>query len=166
MGEAGEAGSCRFEDGDRDSMGGRARRQERCETVPDMPPPDHGTTVSSHSLRVLLVEDDAITLEFIGRLLADAGASVVEAASVREALAALERGATFDLLLTDYALLDGTGLEVARAAQGRVRRTVLVSGELGSVPRDEARAAGVEQFIPKFELTSERVARLLEELFG
>lgn len=166
MGEAGEANSSRVEGGDRDGMGGHARRQERFETVPDRHPPDHGTTPSPRSLSVLLVEDDAITLEFISRLLADAGASVVEAASVREALAALEAGGPFDLLLTDYALLDGTGVDVARAARGRARRTVLVSGELASVPLDDARDAGVELFVPKFELTSERVARLLEELFG
>jgi len=41
-----------------------------------------------------------------------------------------------------------------------------VSGELAGVPLDAARGAGVEVFIPKFELSRDRVKRLLADLFA
>lgn len=107
-----------------------------------------------------------MSLEFISGLLGDAGARVTEANSVRAGVAALRDGGPFDLLVTDYVLVDGTGLEVAEAARGRVGRVVLVSGELASVPVEGARAVGVVKFIPKFELTHERVGGLFKELFG
>lgn len=137
-----------------------------------MPPADRPSDedqfqpASPTSPRVLLVEDDAMTLEFISGLFSDCGASVVEASSRREALEVLGGQGSFDLLVTDYSLLDGTGVDVARAAEGRASHVVLVSGELASVPVEEARAAGVELFVPKFELTRERVRRLLVEVLG
>lgn len=151
--------------GERVVMGGQTRCREE-EVMPDGRPSPEKSRDSSQPIRVLLVEDDTVTLEFLSRLLADEGASVTEAISVRQATELLQDEPTFDLLLTDYVLLDGTGVEVAKAANGFARRMVLVSGELGSVPLDEARAAGIEMFIPKFELTGQRVHALFTELFG
>lgn len=151
--------------GERVAVGGQARSREE-EVMPDGRPSLDQSRDSSQPVRVLLVEDDTVTLEFMSRLLADEGASVTEAASVRQVTEILQDKPTFDLLLTDYVLLDGTGVEVAKAARGCARRMVLVSGELGSVPLDEARAAGIEMFIPKFELTGRRVHALFAELFG
>lgn len=151
--------------GARTQLGGQVRSREE-KRMSEHSPPDNDPTLNQ-PLRVLLVEDDEVTLEFISDLLAGEGASVTEAPSVQSGVAALDAAAEpFDLLLTDYVLQDGTGVDVALAARGRVGRVVLVSGELAGVPLDAARGAGVEVFIPKFELSRERVKRLLADLFA
>jgi PAS domain S-box-containing protein len=71
-------------------------------------------------LRVLLVEDDsavrAVALEFLEAL----AARVTPCANGEEALAAIDAGADFDLLLSDIALGAGMrGTELARLAQAR-----------------------------------------------
>ncbi len=62
-------------------------------------------------LRLLLVEDHAPTLQVLARLLARAGHSVVTASSVADGLAAAAAG-TFDLVISDLGLPDGTGTEL------------------------------------------------------
>lgn len=62
-------------------------------------------------LRLLLVEDDEATRQILGRLLTRAGHSVVTAGTVAEAQAeALTE--SFDLVLSDLGLPDGTGHEL------------------------------------------------------
>lgn len=134
--------------------------------MPDDRPQEHDISPSPSPLRVLLVEDDAITLEFITRFLTDAGASVTEAMTARQAIEMAREHEPFDLLLTDYTLPDGTGLEVASAVRGRAQHVLLVSGEIASLPLREARAAGVTRFMPKYELDGPRIRELLVELFG
>jgi PAS domain S-box-containing protein len=82
-------------------------------------PQDHQTpqqaagTVSSHKYRVLLVEDHDDTRAVMTRLLASLGCIVTTASTVREAVEASERQ-TFDLLLSDIGLPDGSGLDVMK----------------------------------------------------
>jgi PAS domain S-box-containing protein len=68
--------------------------------------------------RVLLVEDHADTRNVMAKLLASFGCVVTTAASVREALDAAERQ-TFDLLLSDIGLPDGSGTDVMRHVGAR-----------------------------------------------
>jgi CheY-like chemotaxis protein len=63
--------------------------------------------------RVLLVEDHTDTRNALSRLLASFGCVVTAAASVREAVEASERQ-TFDLLLSDIGLPDGSGIDVMK----------------------------------------------------
>ena len=65
------------------------------------------------SLRILLVEDDASTLQVLTRLLKNHGHEVKTATCVQEAIAA-GAGETFDLLLSDMGLPDGSGLDIMR----------------------------------------------------
>jgi CheY-like chemotaxis protein len=65
------------------------------------------------SLRLLVVEDHESTLQALVRLLVRSGHQVVTAGSVAEALAAAN-SATFDLVLSDLGLPDGTGNELMR----------------------------------------------------
>ncbi|MFT4435879.1 response regulator [Caballeronia sp. 15715] len=66
------------------------------------------------SLKVLLVEDNEYTSSAMAQVLELLGHQVGVATTVAEALA-LARGETFDLLVSDIGLPDGSGLEVARA---------------------------------------------------
>ncbi len=90
---------------------------------------------------VLIVEDDEELREAFVLSVRDAGFVVESADSVRAALLLL-RGIHVDLVLTDYALPDGTGLEMlARAqAEGLLERTAVI---LCTAARDVIAPAGV-----------------------
>jgi CheY-like chemotaxis protein/anti-sigma regulatory factor (Ser/Thr protein kinase) len=68
--------------------------------------------------RILLVEDHADTRDVIGRVLASFGCVVTTASSVKEAIEAAERE-TFDLLLSDIGLPDGSGMDVMKHVAAR-----------------------------------------------
>ena len=65
---------------------------------------------------ILLVEDDTSIIRNLAALLEQEGFSVVCAATQREALAALADG-SFDLLLLDLSLPDGSGYAICAAAR-------------------------------------------------
>jgi PAS domain S-box-containing protein len=70
--------------------------------------------------RILLVDDDVLIAMSSADMLADLGHEVVEAYSGKEALALIDGGATFDLLITDYSMPGMTGAELAKAARDRM----------------------------------------------
>ncbi len=88
--------------------------------------------------RLMLVEDDAEVRAVVAAQLESAGHQVVVQASARAAVAALEAGERFDLVLTDFAMPDLSGVEVA----ARVRAccpdvpVLLITGfaEMGDTP--------------------------------
>ena len=97
--------------------------------------------MSNMSLRILIVEDDALTAAAFAAALNDAGHQVVAIAdSARAALANAEE-AKADLALIDITLRDGrTGLAAARALHEEHIETVLISGDT-NLP---AKAASVQ----------------------
>ena len=70
--------------------------------------------------RILLVDDDVLIAMSSADMLSDLGHQVVEAHSGKEALALIDGGATFDLLITDYSMPSMTGAELAKAVRDRV----------------------------------------------
>ena len=68
--------------------------------------------------RILLVEDHADTAAMMQRLLARRGYNVTLATTFAEAMDALE-SRTFDLLLSDLGLPDGSGLDLMRLVSSR-----------------------------------------------
>nr|CAD6596601.1 hybrid sensor histidine kinase/response regulator [Rhizobium sp. TCK] len=70
--------------------------------------------------RILLVDDDVLIAMSSADMLSDLGHQVVEAHSGKEALALIDGGATFDLLITDYSMPGMTGAELVKAARDRV----------------------------------------------
>ena len=84
------------------------------------PPRSAGTKTSFRPLRVLLVEDHADTAEQLTRLLRRAGHEVTLACSIREAqelIAAAEQQDprhTFNILISDLGLPDGSGHDLMR----------------------------------------------------
>jgi hypothetical protein len=76
-----------------------------------VPPPTPPEPVTG--LRVLLVEDHDDTRRLLSRLLRSCGHHVTSAGCVQAALEAARRG-TFDIVVSDIGLPDGTGLDVVR----------------------------------------------------
>jgi PAS domain S-box-containing protein len=71
-----------------------------------------------HRLRILAVDDDALVLLNTAAMLEDLGHEVLEAQSGAQALQILEEGADIDLIVTDQAMPNMTGLQLAEAAHG------------------------------------------------
>ncbi len=88
-------------------------------------PVDTGTEavvacLPQNSIRVLLVEDHADTLRTLGRLLRNRGLTVVTAATVRAALECAKRE-SFDIVVSDLGLPDGSGYDVIAGVRELVR---------------------------------------------
>jgi PAS domain S-box-containing protein len=79
---------------------------------------------------VLLVDDEELVRMSTADMLTDLGYRIIEAASAEEALGLIERGRTFDLLVTDHLMPGMNGTDLAQIV--RARRpgtpTLLVSG--------------------------------------
>jgi len=83
-----------------------------------LPPPPALPSSARRVLRVLLVEDDPDTLDVTSMLLRDWHYDVVTAENVSQAMTHL-REQEFDLLISDIALPDGSGLDLMRAIHER-----------------------------------------------
>lgn len=79
---------------------------------------------------VLLIDDEAEARASTAAMLADLGYSVVEAASGEEALARVEQGTAFDLLITDHLMpgMCGTELIDALVRQGVSIPALIITG--------------------------------------
>lgn len=75
--------------------------------------------------RILVVDDEAPMRELLRIILEAEGYSVMEAASLSEARAKLQRG-RFDLVVCDIYLPDGNGLELIRSARQNNQETPFV----------------------------------------
>jgi PAS domain S-box-containing protein len=89
----------------------------------------HADTAPRRSLRILLVEDHDSTLEVMSRLLKKLGHQVSPAMNIADALR-LAEGTSFDLLISDLGLPDGSGHDLMEALQARTAgmRGIALSG--------------------------------------
>lgn len=79
--------------------------------------------------RVLLVEDEPLIAFDTEHFLAHEGFEIVATVdSVADALAAMAGDPAIDLVLVDVELVDGSGVDVARAAQASGMRVIFVTG--------------------------------------
>lgn len=89
---------------------------------------------------LLIVEDDDGMRALLARAGAHCGHRVQSAADVAEGLKAFEE-TSFDLVITDYSLPDGTGAGLVRELQERLREhmppVLLVTATLDEVEEDE-----------------------------
>ena len=123
---------------------------------------------AGHGQPLLYVDDDEVMLLMVGQLLQRAGYRVTGVPRVVEALAVLQQDPqAFDLVITDFNLPDGSGLDVARAAlqQRPDRPVVLSSGYLSEDARVLARALGVQAILMK-EHTVEQLPALVARLLA
>ncbi len=114
---------------------------------PLAPPPDPGTSVAEPSLRrVLVVEDEVVLRLSITEMLEQFGCVVTGVGSGEQAAALLERGVSFDLLLTDLGLPGMNGEDLAaRVREKFPSMPVIIASGYG---RSAAPMEGV-QFISK-----------------
>jgi PAS domain S-box-containing protein len=123
---------------------------------------------SLKDVRVLVVEDEADTREFLATILGDQGAAVTTAGSVREALATLQTDLP-GIVISDIAMPDENGyvliekLRKTEQANGWPRRPVIA---LTAYAREEDRKlvldAGFEMHIAKPFEPSKLIAAILE----
>lgn len=138
-----------------------ARWMEACHMETQLPQRPYRR--ADHGAHVLVVEDVAVTREFLRRLLADNGYRVSDAATGSEAVAALDQGLP-DLVLLDLLLPDFHGLEVCRhlrSLEGGEDVPVLVI-TMDERPESHAEAvrAGVDDFLRKPLLPTELRTRV------
>lgn len=118
---------------------------------------------SSAPLRLLLVEDHDSTLEVLSRLLKRAGHVVVTATTLAEALSAAKKG-SFDLVISDLGLPDGTGTELMRIVRARYGlRGIALSGYGMDDDRARSRQAGFAAHLTK-PVDFEQLQRALNEV--
>ena len=100
--------------------------------------------------RVLIVDDDPVSLRFLATAVSGLGCSVVTAANAAEAITAME-WAAFDLLLLDRRMPGGGGVELL--GQLRARRVtapaLATTAEVSAPITAELRAAGFLDVIEK-----------------
>lgn len=90
-----------------------SRSAELTEPQPNAMPPGRPAPIARTGCRILLVEDHESTAVMTARLLRTFGHAVTTANCVTCALKAFEHG-TFDLVISDLGLPDGTGQELIR----------------------------------------------------
>jgi CheY-like chemotaxis protein len=98
--------------------------------------------------RILAVDGERLMRMSLRHHLGATGYEVVTAASVREALGRLD-SQTFDLILAEWSLPDGSGLEVVAYAKrlNPRARSVLLAGSTEESPEGEALSAGADAIL-------------------
>ena len=125
----------------------------------------------SHQIRLLIVEDQPSCRLGIRMTLAASDLDyelLGEASNVAEAANLLERhGSRTDLLLLDYMLPDGTGMEVVRKAKLLCpeAKIVIFSGEAGGATIKQLMEAGVNGFMSK-SINSDEIAFVLRSVMA
>jgi DNA-binding NarL/FixJ family response regulator len=122
-------------------------------------------------IRIILVEDQPICRLGIRATLGSSTLDhevLAEARNVAEALALLERlGNEIDLILLDYMLPDGTGMDVIQAAKRLCpnAKIVVLSGEAGGATVKQLMEAGINGFMGK-SVKPEEVAVVLSSVMA
>src|SRR5690349_16363968 len=97
--------------------------------------------------KILMVDDDADVLEVLSSIVRNAGHEVAAEASGRRALEILDGPAPVELLVTDVAMPDSNGFNLARLARMR-RPTLRILFVTGYAERAEALRDRLDDYGP------------------
>lgn len=126
--------------------------------------PEGRRSVAAAPVRVLLVDDSAVTRAMVRRILEDAGFEVTPASGGEEAWRRL-REEPFDCLVTDIEMPDLDGLELTRRvrATGDLEEMPVVVVSTRSRPRDrmEGLEAGADAYLTKQSLDARELVDLV-----
>ncbi len=118
------------------------------------------TSPSQPTARVLIVEDDSLWRRMLRHTLEKHNVVLTEVTSIAEAVAAIGEQ-SFDLVLIDYDLPDGCGLDLLTLTdRARLGRVVLASGFVDSHDLNDDRCDEVARFLTKPFHSAELVACL------
>jgi PAS domain S-box-containing protein len=115
------------------------------------PLPARRAAAAGHGLKILLVEDHPDTVHIMTKLLRARGHRVRSASSVKDALATAA-SETFDLLISDIGLPDGTGLQLMTALKKSAhapRQGIAISGFGSEEDLRKSAAAGFDHHLVK-----------------
>ncbi len=123
-----------------------------------MPPINHLEDAAIKLPRILLVDDHRMFLDGLQLVLERISEKVVSMISVREALASLEAGAQFDIILTDLHMPGLDGYSFIQALQERQIFTpvMIVSAADDAATISRAMAQGAQAYLPK-SASAERI---------
>lgn len=114
-------------------------------------------------MRILIVDDEELTLDLLRLTLEDAGHEVHAARNGREALAAWADG-NHQLVISDWEMPEMNGLDLCRAvrrqALGSKTHIVLLTAHEGSACMVEGLAAGADAFLTKPLDADDLIARV------
>ncbi len=121
--------------------------------------------MTEESLKILVVEDDAVDRQMLRRTLAatDLAVSLEEVGTVSEAVSRLREN-KYDLALLDYKLPDGTALSVLKAmqqAQGAQIPIIVLTVHAEKKIAMEALAEGAQDFLPKEMVNPDNLERAI-----
>jgi CheY-like chemotaxis protein len=121
--------------------------------------------LTEESLKILVVEDDAVDRQMLRRTLAatDLAVSLEEVGTVSEAVSRLREN-KYDLALLDYKLPDGTALSVLKAmqqAQGAQIPIIVLTVHAEKKIAMEALAEGAQDFLPKEMVNPDNLERAI-----
>lgn len=85
----------------------------------EAPVPEKAAELPAREATILVVDDDPLIASSTTNMLEDLGHTVIEANSAKRALEILDGGQTVDLLITDHAMPEMTGIELAEVAKAR-----------------------------------------------
>jgi len=109
----------------------------------------------AETIRVLYVDDDALIVSLVSRLLGRSGCTVTGFRRAQEALTQIRMTPNdFDVVITDFNMPEFSGLDIARAVRD-VRPSlpvVITSGFISTELRGAAEAAGVHHLLYKPDL--------------
>jgi CheY-like chemotaxis protein len=103
------------------------------------------------NLKVMVVEDEAVTRTAMTVLLEYQGAIVVGVGSVAEGIQTLDQGFRPDILVSNIRLPDGTGAEVLRHLRQRdfITPAIALTGEALDTVRKDPTLAGFQLYLSK-----------------
>lgn len=101
--------------------------------------------------RIFILEDDESLRTQLQRLIENQGHSVVAASSIAQADAILDSDSSFDLMILDWDLPDGSGVDLCRKvrARGHTASILLLTGKSLVSQKEEALDGGADDYLTK-----------------
>ena len=115
------------------------------------------------AVRVLLVDDDAAVRAYLRTILDRLGCETVSLNDVPDAIQELNKGTSFDHVVSDFQMPNGSGLEVLQAAREQLPKATLtlITGGTLEIPEREALRELAATVLPK-PVTADQIRGLVD----